>query len=341
MKAAVYHSNDDVRIEDVPVPEIGPGELLVKVLASGICGSDVMQWYRSAKAPLVLGHEIAGEIAAAGEDVDTWAAGDRVVVSHHVPCNSCRQCLAGRQTLCQTLRTTNFDPGGFAEHVRVPKINVGCGTLHLPVEVSFEEGTFVEPLGCVVRSFNAAGFEPGRTMLVIGSGISGLLHVKLAAALGAERIIATDLSAWRLEAASRFGADTVVDAGDDVPAAVRRVNDGRGADYVMVCTAALPAVDTALDSVEEGGTIMLFAPYEPGTRASMPLDELWRSQVKTVSTYAAAPDDLADALELIRSGRVEVRDMITHKLPLDETARGFQLVASADESIKVIVEPQA
>ncbi|RJQ54788.1 MAG: alcohol dehydrogenase [Actinobacteria bacterium] len=340
MRAAVYYANDDVRVEEMPLPRIGPGELLVKVIASGICGSDVMEWYRLGKAPLVLGHEIAGEVAAVGDGVGSWSAGDRVVVSHHVPCNTCRYCHAGRHTLCRTLRTTNFDPGGFAEYVRVPAINLESGgVLRLPESLSFEEATFVEPLGCVVRSFETAGFRRGGSTLVLGSGISGLLHVKLGKALGCSRLIAADVNEWRLEAATRFGADVAVDARENVSVAVQEANEDRGADYVFVCTAAPPALETAVGSVEEGGTIVLFAPYEPGTRFSMPIDELWRRQVTIVSTYAAAPEDLVSALELIGSGRVGVGDMITHRLGLEQTAWGFELVARAQESLKVIVEP--
>lgn len=341
MRAAVYYRNDDVRIEEMPVPDIGAGEMLVKIIASGICGSDVMQWYRAAKAPLVLGHEIAGEVVAIGDGVTGYATGDRVVASHHVPCNRCEYCLAGHHTLCRTLRTTNFDPGGFAEFVRVPAVNVECGVLILPDEVSFEEGTFVEPLGCVVRAHRVARVRAGCTMLVLGSGISGLLHVKLAAALGAGTVVATDTNPRRLEAAGRFGASHVIDARDDVPSKVRRSNRGRGADYVMVCTPALPALEQALASVEDGGTVLLFAPYEPGTEVPMDIGELWQRQTTIVSTYAAAPEDLAEAMELVRSKRVRVDDMITHRLPLAKAAEGFALVARADDSIKVIVEPHS
>ena len=143
MRVAMYYNNRDVRIEEMQTPHIGPGELLVKVMASGICGSDVMEWYRIKKAPLVLGHEIAGEIVAVGEGVKRFKAGDRVTVAHHVPCNTCHYCLNGHYSVCETLRTTNFSPGGFSEYTRIPQINVDRGTFILPDEVSYEEGTLL------------------------------------------------------------------------------------------------------------------------------------------------------------------------------------------------------
>jgi len=169
VRVAVYHSNSDIRLEDRLVPAIGPAEILVRIRASGICGSDVMEWYRMPKAPLVLGHEVAGDVVDVGTDVDHIAAGQRVVVSHHVPCNTCPSCLAGAHTACHTLHSTNFDPGGFSEYVRVPALQTERGVLALPDGVGYDEGTFVEPLGCVVRAQAHAGVRPASTVLVVGS----------------------------------------------------------------------------------------------------------------------------------------------------------------------------
>ncbi len=340
MRVAMYYSNQDVRLEEMPTPRVGPGELLVKVIASGICGSDVMEWYRIKKAPRVLGHEIAGVIAEVGEGVSRYKVGDRVFVSHHVPCNTCRYCLNGQHTVCETLHTTNYDPGGFAEFLRVPAINVDRGVWVLPDEVSFEEGVFIEPLGCVVRAQRVARVQPGQTVLVLGSGMSGLLHVALARALGAGRIVATDVHPYRLEAARHFGADVVLDATEDVPARLREVNDGRLADVVFVCAGAMPAFHQSLKSVDRGGTIQFFAPTPPGAELPIPVNEFWRNSITVMTSYGAAPYDLTVALDLIRARRIPVAEMITHRLGLAETGLGFRLVAEAKESIKVIIEPQ-
>jgi len=340
MRVAMYHSNKDVRLEEVPKPKIGHGELLVKVIASGICGSDTLEWYRIKRAPLVLGHEITGEIVEVGEGVEHYKVGDRVFVSHHVPCGTCRYCRDDQHTVCETLRTTNFDPGGFAEYVRVPKINVKSGTYLLPEEISFEEGTFIEPLACVVRGQRIANVKPGHSVLVIGSGISGLLHIKLARAIGVGRIIAADISEYRLKAAKKFGADAVINAKEDVPTKLRQLNEGRLADRVIVCTGALPAIIQALQSVDKGGTILFFAPTTPNVDVSLPFNEIWFKCATMMTSYAAAPEDIKNAIELIRTHKVRVSDMITHRLGLAETGLGFKLVADAKDSIKVIIEPQ-
>jgi L-iditol 2-dehydrogenase len=339
MRVAVYHNNRDIRIEERPVPRIGPGEILVKMEASGICGSDVMEWYRIAKAPLVLGHEIAGTIQETGEGVDDFEPGDRVFVSHHVPCNECRYCEAGQHSLCETLRSTNFDPGGFAEFIRVPPINVTNGTFKLPDGMSFEEGAFIEPLACVLRGANTVRFSPGRSALVLGSGISGLLFVKLLRALGASRITATDIEQRRLEAAERFGADIALHASEAEPDRMRKGNNGLLYDLVVVCAGGASVFEQAFSLAEQGGTVLLFAPPEPDLELKLPLFRVWRDQIAILSTYAGCPADIEEAIEMIASKRVTVTDMITHRFPLEKTAEGFRLVSEGTESIKVIITP--
>lgn len=339
MRVAMYYNNNDIRIEEMPTPQIGPDELLVKIISSGICGSDVMEWYRIKKAPLVLGHEIAGEIVSIGNNVKKFTVGNRVTVAHHVPCNTCHYCLNGHYSVCDTLRTTNFYPGGFAEFLRVPKINVDRGTFILPEEVSFDEGTFVEPLACSIRGQRLSNFQAGQSLLVIGSGISGLLHIQLAKALGAGKIFAVDISEYRLEFAKKIGADIAINAKEDVPSIIRKDNHGRLADLVIVCTGAMSAIEQSFHSIERGGTILFFAPTEPEVKIPIDLWNLWRNCNSIVMSYAGPPADMAIAIELIKTGRIAVNDLITHKLPLNDTAKGFKLVTNAKESVKVIIAP--
>jgi len=339
MRVAMYYNNLDLRLEELPIPRIGAGELLVRIRASGICGSDLMEWYRIKKAPLVLGHEIAGEVVEAGDGVENFRVGDRVFASHHVPCGACRYCLSGHQSVCDMLRTTNFEPGGFAEYIRVPKINVELGTHRLPDEMTFDEGSFIEPLACVVRAQRFARLTEGQSVLVIGSGISGLLHIQLAKTRGAARIVATDVSDFRLKAAAQFGADATIHGREDVPARLRELNDGRLADLVIVCTAAMPAIQQAVKSIDRGGTLLFFAPTAAGVDVPIPLFDFWRDEISVVTSYAGSGEDLAQSIELIRTHRVRVADMVTHRLPLAEAGRGFQLTASGQDSIKVIIDP--
>ncbi len=339
MRVAMYYRNNDVRLGEMPVPEIGLGEILVKVITCGICGSDVLEWYRIKTAPRVLGHEIGGEIVELGADVEGYQVGDRVFVSHHVPCNTCHFCLSGHHTACETLHKTNYDPGGFAEYVRIPEINVDRGIFRLPEELSFEDSVFIEPLACVVRGQRISEIGPGNSVLILGSGIAGILHIQLARILGAGRIIATDVNDYRLRAAERFGADIAIPATSNVPEKVRDVNDGMLADRVILCTGAESAIEQALSSVERGGTVMFFAVPPPGKDVSVPMGRFWRDEISIKTSYAAAPGDIAKAIEIIRTRRVNVRDMITHRLQLAEAQKGFEMVAAAGESLKVVITP--
>jgi L-iditol 2-dehydrogenase len=339
MKIAMYYSNHDVRLEEQPIPTISDNELLVKVKASGICGSDVMEWYRIKNAPRVLGHEITGDIVQVGKNIEQYSIGDRVFVSHHVPCNTCRYCLNNQHTLCNTLHTTNFYPGGFAEYLRVPPINVDRGTFLLPDAVSYHEGVFIEPLACVIRGLRIAGFSPGKSVVVLGSGMSGLLHILLTRRWGASTIFATDLVDFRLQKAKTFGANTTIKATENVPEQIQKHNNGHLADLVVVCTGATAAMTQALHSVERGGTILFFAPPEPGIAIPIPLFELWNKGITVVSTYAGSPKDIFHAIDLLQQKQIPVTDLITHILPLTKAAQGFQLAAAAQDSIKVILEP--
>jgi len=341
MRVAMYYRNDDIRLEDLPVPQIGPGELLMRVEASGICGSDVLEWYRLHKAPLVLGHEVAGSVEKVGEAVTRFKKGDRIVAAHHVPCNTCYYCLTGHHTACDTMRTTNFDPGGFAEYVRLPVINVDRGVHLIPDGLSDEEATFHEHLGCVLRAQRKAELRPGQSVLVIGTGIAGLLHVALARTFGAANIMAVDFVPYRLELAKKFGADEVRRPSEDIPKCYRQLNEGRLADVVLICTGATDAQSQALDCVERGGTVLFFAPTDPDVTIPVSINDLFfRNDVTLTTSYGASPYDSWLALEIIRSGAVNVKNMITHRFPLGRTAEGFLVVAEAKDSMKVIIEPQ-
>lgn len=325
MKAAVYYNNSDIRIEELPKPLIKEGEILVRVRASGICGTDTMEWYRVKKAPRVLGHEITGEIVesrSAG-----YKAGQRVFVSHHVPCNKCKYCLAGNHTACGILHEGNYVPGGYSEFVGVPKINVDTGTYVLPENVSYEEGTMIEPLACAVRAQRELGIRKGQTVLVLGSGVSGLLNIQLAKLNGAE-VIATDIYRYRMDKAKQFGADRAIDSREVL--AVK-------ADRIIICTGAFEAAEQAFRYIDRKGVIQFFA--IPDKNIEIPVEDLWRNEITVTSSYGAAPDDLKEALDLIKDKKINVKDMITHTLPLDQVQKGFKIVSEARESLKVVLQP--
>ena len=335
----MYYNNSDIRVEEIPVPDIGSGEILMKVESSGLCGSDLMEWYRLPKAPLVLGHEVAGEIVKTGDGVKDFKAGDRIITTHHVPCNSCFYCLSDRHTVCPSIKSTHFDPGGFSEYLRIPAVNVERGTFILDDTVSYDEGSFAEPLGCVVRGQRVAGFEPGMSVAVIGSGITGILNLQYAISQGASYTCAIDINEYKLSSALKFGADDAFYSNDSELVEKIKQSNKRLIDFVIVCAGVDPAIKQALNLVEKGGTILYFAPAEPKYEFKTNFNELWWSGVKITSSYAAAPADLQMALNLIQYKRVNVSDMITHKLPLSEIGKGFKMVGESADSLKIIINP--
>ncbi|HEX7628282.1 MAG TPA: zinc-binding dehydrogenase, partial [Candidatus Methanoperedens sp.] len=284
------------------------------------------EWYRIKKAPRVLGHEMTGEIV--GSKSDKFKVGQRVFVSHHVPCKECRYCLLGNHTACETLHKGNYDPGGFSEFVRVPQINVNSGTYLLPASISYEEGTMIEPLACVVRAQRLIGVKAGQTVLVMGSGISGLLNIAMAKLKNA-RVIATDINDYRLEKARVFGADEVFNAGEELDLK---------ADRIIMCTGAMPAFESAFRFIDKKGIIMLFA--IPNKNIPIPVEDFWRNELSIVSSYGAAPIDLEEALALIRDKKIDVRSMITDRVKLEDIQKGFKIAGGARESLKVIVVPE-
>ncbi|MBM4300460.1 MAG: zinc-binding dehydrogenase [Deltaproteobacteria bacterium] len=325
MLVAKYYNNNDIRLEEFSIPKIGPGEILVRVRASGICGTDVMEWYRIQKAPRILGHEIAGEIVESKSD--NYRTGQRVFVSHHVPCNTCAYCREDNHTACDTLHSGNYDPGGYSEFVRVPKINVDYGVYVLPDQVSYAEGTMIEPLACGVRGLGLIDIRANHTVLILGCGVSGILNIQLAKLTGA-RVVATEMNEYRLQKAQEFGADQVIHAAQDLN--IR-------ADRVIICTGAYAAVEQAFRCVDKKGIILLFA--IPNRDIAIPIPDFWRNELTVTSSYGAAPVDLEAALELIANQTINVKDTITQTLPLSQIQAAFKIVAEAKESLKVVLEP--
>lgn len=260
MRAAVYYGPRDVRIRELDVPEVRSGDVLVRMQACGICGSDLMDWYASAKAPVVLGHEPVGVVVEVGEGRDAHlpSTGARVFAHHHVPCFVCDLCRRGRHTLCQTFKRTRILPGGFSDFILVPAENARADLLVLPDDVSSETATLIEPLACCIRSQRWAGVGAQTRLVVVGAGQMGLLHVQAARAVGCRNIAAIEPVAGRGKLAEAFGAIAVEPDGSSVVDAL-----GARPDVVIVCTAAEAAFRQALDAVDDGGTVQLFAPPPP------------------------------------------------------------------------------
>ncbi|MGD0020888.1 MAG: zinc-dependent dehydrogenase [Smithellaceae bacterium] len=335
MKVAYWYNNKDIRIEKVPTPKPGPKEMLVKVISCGICGSDIVEWYRLPRAPLVQGHEIGAEVVALGDSVNKYKLGDRVFIAPKVPCLKCFYCKNGHYPQCSEVKERL--PGGFAEYILVPEILVERGTHLLPENITYDQSTFIEPLACVVRAQRQAGVKKGQSVLVIGCGTSGLLNVKLAKASGC-KVIAADINKVKLEFALLMGADAIIDVVNNVPERLVEEN-GKKADVVFLCASATSAVKQAWGCVDKGGVIVLFAVPGPDKKVVVPINDFWMKEITIITSYYCGPPDIARAMKLIESGKIIVDDLITHRLPLNDVAFGFQLVLDGRESIKVIIKP--
>ncbi|MDI6743874.1 MAG: zinc-dependent dehydrogenase [Thermodesulfovibrionales bacterium] len=338
MKVAKLYSFNDIRIEDIPIPEIGPGDALIKTRACGVCSGDVMPWYIEKKAPVVLGHEPTGEIVEVGKDVTSFKPGDRVFTHHHAPCFTCRSCRRGDYVQCETWKNTKIIPGGISEYILIPKINLENDTLSLPDTLSYEDGTLIEPTACVVKALKRAGIRRGDSVLVIGLGIMGQLNILLAKSYGAGRIIGSDMVQFRLQKAKELGADEVIDVSkDNLIDELKNLTDGIMADVVVVGPNSADAMKQGIECAGTGGKVLFFTPAKPGERLTIEPNDLYFKDIDIVTSYSCGPTDTADALEIIESGIVSAEKLVTHRFPIEKTAEAFILTAEAKDSLKSVI----
>jgi L-iditol 2-dehydrogenase len=338
MKVATYHGLNDIRIEEKPTPKIGEKEALVKMKACGVCGSDLMEWYLKSRAPLVLGHEPTGIIVEKGSKVRGFDVGDRVFVHHHVACLKCHYCMHGDYTLCSQFHETNIEPGGFAEYFRVPAPNLQIDTLKIPNALSFEEATLIEPVGCCLRALKKCNIKKGDSIAIIGAGATGVIHTALSKIFSAEKTIVCDLVDFRLDMARKFGADVVVNtAKDNLFNIVVAETDGRGVDVAVVTAPSLEAYKMGLKVCRKGGTLCIFAPTKPGEHLQISPKELFFSEIRLIPSYSTSHIETREALELMASGKLNLKELITHRFRLVDAAKAFKTALENKESLKVIV----
>lgn len=342
MKVAMYHSLDDIRIEDKPKPKIGPDEILVEMKACGICGSDLMDWYLHSRAPLVLGHEPAGNIVEAGKNVKGFKVGDRVFSHHHVACLTCHYCINGDYTMCSQFGQTHLEPGGFAEYFKVPVLNLQVDTLKLPTNLSYEEATLIEPVGCCIRAQNKVGIRKGDSVAIIGAGPGGIIHAMLARVSGATKILVTDLVDFRLKMAERLGADlTINPTKENIVEKVKEETENRGADVVIITVPSIKVIEDSVQIARKGGRILLFAPTQPNQYAQLSPHRLFFSEITVVPSYSVSHVETRTALRLITSGRIKAKELITHRFPLSRTLEAFQTATKSKECLKIVILNEA
>jgi len=338
MRVGLLDDQLAVQIAEVEVPRPGPGEILVRTRACGICSGDIMGWYMRRKAPLVFGHEPAGEVAAVGAEVDGLRPGDRVFVHHHAPCFACALCARGEFVQCAEWRAGKLVPGGMAEYFVVPRANVRGDTLRLPDALSFTDGSLIEPLACTVKSIRRGGVRGGERLVVIGLGIMGQLHVVLGRHAGAAQIIGLDRIPFRLERARQLGADAVVHVDEQDPIeAVRALTDGALADTVIVGPGSIEAMQLGLALAGRGATVVLFTASKPEDLLPVQPYDLYFREIRLVPSYSCGPNDTRDALELIASGVVRASQVVTHEFPLAQIVEAYRTAADPHTALKTVV----
>jgi L-iditol 2-dehydrogenase len=339
MKAAVYNvEKKKPEIVEMGIPDIGEDEILLKPMSVGICGSEVLAYRLT--GPGSFGHEPAGYVVKAGKRVANVKEGDRVFVHHRVPCFVCHYCRRGHHSMCADYLEMGFDPSAYAEYTRVKARNVKLDTIHLPDHVSFDEGCLIEILSCAWRALKRGNIRIGDTVLIVGAGFVGLASVQLAKILGARKVIISDLVDFKLDLAGKLGADAVINpTSEDVLERLRAENGGRKADRVMTIAGSIKAVQQAAGLLDRGGTLIQFGPTEQDATFSWAPNDFFYNEISYIPSYSSSPIDTREVSHLLFSGRILVRDLITHHFPLDRIQEALEVKARASDSLKIIVHP--
>jgi L-iditol 2-dehydrogenase len=338
MLACLLESPGKVTLQNLPVPKVGPGDVLVRLRAGGICGTDLEKIHGAYGPGGVLGHEVSGTIERTGKAVKDLARGDRVVAHHHVPCQNCYYCQHNDHTMCDTFKTTNLDPCGFAELFRVPEFNVTRGAVHpLPDTVSFDEASLLEPTACCIRALDKLQIQAGDNALVVGLGPTGLTQLQLLRSMGARLVLASDVVKARMEMAKKFGADIVYDAatqnvGDEVKKATTS-----GVDLAIVSTGNPKALSQAISSVRKGGRIMLFGAPAQGVAFRLDISSLFSRQVSILTSYSCVEEEIKRALHLVQQKAIDLASMITHRFPLKQAPEALAFAGSTNDAVKAII----
>ena len=343
MQVARFYDFGDIRVEESTRPQVGPDDILIRSIACGICSGDIMPWYLKRKAPLVLGHEPVGIVEQAGAAVREFKAGDRVFVHHHAPCFQCAACRRGEYVQCATWRATNIVPGGMAEFFLVSAANQR-DTLRLPDSIGDADGVLIEPAACVVKSLKRSGLKKGESILIIGLGIMGMMHVKMARDLGAGTIIGADLFHSRAQRAIELGADRgIVVEGDNLVEQVREITNGAMADVVIVGPGTSKAIAAGIAAAGKGATVVQFTATPPDDELLIKPHDLYFNETRLVPSYSCGPDETREALSLVERGVINAAELVTHQFSAGADNRSIRDRAKARiaESDSHIREPES
>ena len=342
MLACLINRQGQAEIADVAIPRLQPGEVLVKLAAAGICGTDIEKVHGAYGQGGILGHEVSGTIASVGDEVTDLRKSDRVIAHHHVPCYNCHYCQRGDHTMCDLFRKTNFDPCGLADYFRVPNTNVSRGgVVRLPPEASFEEGSMIEPTACCLRALNKAEVRLGDRVLVVGLGPTGLTQIQLLKKMGASTIIGVDILAHRLEIARKLGASETIDSSSrSVLEEVMKLTR-EGVDLAIVSTGNPKAILPALASVRKGGKLLQFGAPAQGSTIDLDISVLFARQVSIVTSYSCVESDIHSALGCLKRGDIDLRSMVTDRFALRDAPKAIEHARTSRTSVKTIITSES
>ena len=340
MKAAFVKEPSTIVIDDVETPSIGPGDILVKMQSCGICGSDLEKVFGKYGQPSMrLGHEPAGIITKVGSNVTDFKKGDRVFTHHHVPCYTCHFCKHGNETMCKKYYETNLSPCGLSEEYLVPEWNVSHGgVLKISDSMSFDEAAMIEPLACCVRSWNKFSYKDSDSVAVYGVGPTGMMHVLLAHVHNFDKIFCLDINDFRLDFVKKFNITKAIRSDDST--AIQQILDeteSRGVDVAIVATGSLRALGDAIDCVRKGGTVLMFGVPSKNAKMDLDMSIVYSKEITLVTSYAASDDDTKEALDLIESSKVDVKQLITHKYSISDSQKAFEHAHKGSDSMKIII----
>jgi len=341
MKAAVVKSNSNIEIKNIEKPPVGSGDMLVKMRACGICGSDVEKVFGKYGQPSMrLGHEPAGIITQVGSEISNFSVGDRVFTHHHVACYSddCHECSHGNETMCKKYYESNLEPCGLADEYVVPEWNVKHGgVLNIPDSMSFEEAAMIEPLACCIRAWSKFTHKKNDSVAILGVGPTGIMHVLLAKLYGFGKVFCLDLNDFRLDFAKKFETITIHSGNTNALEQIKSETANQGVDVVIVSTSSLNALKDAVNFVRKGGTIVMFGVPSKGANVDLDMNEIYSKGVTIVNSYAASDIDTIHALDLISNKQIDVSQLITHKYNLQECQQAFVHAKSGDNAMKIII----
>jgi len=340
MRAVQLRGPGIIELVDVPAPSIGFGELLLEMKACGLCGTDLAKIFggKRPEGPVPLGHELVGVVRAVGEGVTRFVHGDRLAVAHHVPCGRCRYCLHGSEPMCPQFKMTNIDPGGFAELVRIPALQVEQAAFPLPAALPDEAGVFMEPLACALRAVKRSDVQAGDRIAVVGTGCMGLL-VAQAVALRGARPICLDLREERLELARTLGLECTLNVARSEPVqALLELTEGEGIDGAILTAVNGPILEAVLGSLRAGGRINLFADSVGPKHLPVDLSAFWQQEFSLIATYSTTPAELREAIRILASGLIQVHPLVSHRFDLTRFEEGARLQRDG-RATKVLFSP--